>query len=118
MDSFVFIINKIELSEEDQVALFVKGLKEGNTELINVLNPKSLQHTIIFGKVLASEEDHHKNKGRIEDMKVSSTPPECWLNAQQEGTGSEVKTEQGAIKGPRPGSMLATNEISVYLPTH
>lgn len=38
VDSFVSVVNQVDLSEEDQVAMFVEGLKEGSTKLIKVLN--------------------------------------------------------------------------------
>lgn len=38
VDAFIFLISKVVLSDEDQVAMFVKGFKLGNQKLIAILS--------------------------------------------------------------------------------
>lgn len=45
MDSFVSLVEQVKMSNEDQVAMFMEGLK-GEKKLITVLNPRNLQQTI------------------------------------------------------------------------
>lgn len=64
VDCFVSLESKVELSDEDQVVLFVEGLKNDNQKLINVLNLKTLQQAIALAKTLTNEEDSYNNKLR------------------------------------------------------
>lgn len=46
---------RVELSDDDQVAMFIEGLKPNNQMLITILNPKNLQHAISIAKTLTTE---------------------------------------------------------------
>lgn len=44
-------MSKVDLSDEDQVAMFIEGLKPGNQKVITILGPKNLQQAISFAKI-------------------------------------------------------------------
>lgn len=72
IDSFVSLVSQIKLSDEDQVIMFVEGLKIDNKKLITFLSPNNLQQSIAFAKALTSEEDPFRGKGQVNDQFVSS----------------------------------------------
>lgn len=75
VDEFVFLVSKVELLDEDQVVIFIEGLKSNNRKLITILGPKNLQQAIAFAKTLAVEVDPYGSKkaeGTRELCKVGS----------------------------------------------
>lgn len=56
-DAFVDWASKVNLSEEDLVARFVEGLKNQNLKRIAILNPRTLQQAISYGRVLTTDID-------------------------------------------------------------
>lgn len=42
VDTFVALVSRVDLPDEDQIAMFIKGLKPGNQKLITILGPKNL----------------------------------------------------------------------------
>lgn len=61
VDSFVPLVSPVNLSDEDQGAMFVEGLKGSNKKLIMVLNPMNLQHCELR-RILIREEEGGMNK--------------------------------------------------------
>lgn len=62
VEAFVALISKVELSDEDQVSMFIKVLKPNNQKLIKVLGPRNLPQVIAFAKTLSSEGDPYRIK--------------------------------------------------------
>lgn len=69
MDEFVALASHVELSKEDQVSMFVEGMKGNNRKLI------------ILGKTLTTEEDHYGGDNKKGDKSF-------WFNRAGNGPGN------------------------------
>ncbi|KAI4338978.1 hypothetical protein MLD38_023974 [Melastoma candidum] len=63
VDEFVSLVTRVELSHEDQVAMFIAGLRRDNRKLMLAFNPRTLQHAIALGKTLSSEDEVRGREG-------------------------------------------------------
>lgn len=99
IDMFVSLVSQCNLSDEDQVAVFVEGLKSDNKRLITVLNPINLQQAIAYAKVLTVEENPYKGRGRMSDQGISISRPLAWVNMKQNDGGSNTKPWPNMSKG-------------------
>lgn len=120
VDTFVSLVGQVKLSDEDQVQMFVKGLKRDNKKLIMVLNPSNLQQAIAYATTLFSDENPYKGKGRTNEQAISSARLISWSNANYEGGGSSTKEWQNQNEEPvtERGPTVPTNKNTVYQPSH
>lgn len=64
VDTFVSLVSRVELPEENRVAMFVEGLKLGNQKFIIILSPKTLQQAISYAKTLTTDADPYVGRRR------------------------------------------------------
>lgn len=64
VDEFVALVSRVELAEEDQVAMFIEGMKGSNKKLVTTLNPRNLEQVIALGKTLSSEGDPYSGESK------------------------------------------------------
>lgn len=120
IDSFVALVSQVELSDEDQVAMFIEGLKGDNVKLRTVLKPNNLQQAIAFAKTLTREEDPYERRGRARDQPLNTVKPLTWSNNKYMNGGNNAKAWQGTnrlvIAGKSPMDVIGKG--AVYKPLH
>lgn len=60
-------MSRCQLSYEEQLEMFLEGLKGNNKRLIMVLSPKNLQQAITYANALSVEENPYKGGGRKDE---------------------------------------------------
>ncbi|KAI4340580.1 hypothetical protein MLD38_025400 [Melastoma candidum] len=108
IDEFVSLVTKVDLSIDDQVALFVGGLKRENRRLVTVLKPRTLQQAIALAKTLSHDDEVPQiqakevySRGRMEQGQNSGV-----VNTVPFGRGltrpANVKAIEGYSRGGGP----------------
>lgn len=94
VDSFVSLVSRVDLADEDQVAMFVDGLKYGNQKLFTILGTKTLQQAISYTKTLTNEADPYA--GRRREVFGETVKPYQW-----QGTRNLHNSHHGSNVGER-----------------
>lgn len=88
VDSFVSLVSQVQLSDEDQVTMFLEGLKGNTKKLIMVLNPCNLQKAIAYANALTTEDNPYRGGGRVDEPTHGAPRMNSWSNAKQGGSVS------------------------------
>lgn len=116
VDEFVSLVSRVELAEDDQVAMFIEGMKGGNKKLVTALNPRNLQHAIALGKTLSLEDDPYSiesKRGDCGNRTGGSHGNKGWLNSVPiRGTQSEPP--QGKPMGSLKPQTTVTSKTTAY----
>lgn len=120
IDAFVALVSQVDLSDEDQVTMFIEGFKGNNMKLIIVLNPINLQQAISYAKTLTAEEDPYKRRGRMRNQHVSMAKPVAWSNAKPMYGWLNTKGLQGQNRtiGAGTAPVGVPGKSSVHQPPH
>lgn len=74
------LVGKVDLPDEDQVAMFIDGMKPRNQKLLIVLAPKNLQQTIALANTLSTKGVPTQIKG----VKDTKTQEKCKVGKWEE----------------------------------
>lgn len=93
------LVSKVELSDEDQMVMFVEGLKPCNKKLITILGPKNLLWAIAYAKTLTAETDpygdkRHEGVGEMRRRLIICKGRETCEVFQQQGSLGKVACSQ------------------------